>query len=119
MLRWEDDQVTTVPGGARAKTLSGWGIARHFLQHALPKGFRKVHHYELLAPGKKDRLARARGVLDAPGPEPVREPAPDPLRDPHDHRPERPTCRARGERAVDHLPLPLLRGPPRRERVAA
>lgn len=64
-------------------------------------------------------LARARELLNAPAPEPVREPAADPLRDPHFHRPERPTCRACGERAVDHLPLPLVRGPPRRERLAA
>lgn len=119
LLRWEDDQITFRTRGAKTKILSGSEFARRFLQHALPKGFRKVRHYGLLAPGNKDRLARARELLEAPQPAPDREPAPDPTRDPHEDCPPTPTCPACGERAVEHMPLPLVRGPPRRPVVAA
>lgn len=119
LLRWDGDRVTFRTRGSATKTLSGWEFARRFLQHALPKGFRKVRHYGLFAPSNKARLVRARALLDAPEPAPDRETAPDPMQDPDDERPPLPTCRACGERAVKRLPLPLVRGPPRRQGVAA
>jgi hypothetical protein len=43
-----------------------------FLMHVLPRGFKRIRHYGLLAPAHKaSRLERAREVLGAPSPNPV------------------------------------------------
>lgn len=40
-----------------------------FLQHVLPKGFKRIRHFGLLAPAqKRTRLSRARAALNAPEP---------------------------------------------------
>jgi len=58
-------------------TLDGAEFVRRFLLHVLPRGFRKVRHYGLYAPGNaNDRLETARGLLprqsgESAGPEDV------------------------------------------------
>lgn len=51
-------------------TLPAEEFLRRFLQHVLPKGFVKVRYYGLFAPGQRQRLRRARKLLNAPLPEP-------------------------------------------------
>jgi hypothetical protein len=41
---------------------------RRFLLHVLPKGFRRIRHYGLLATGQRENIERARELLDAPHP---------------------------------------------------
>lgn len=57
-------------GKQRPLWLDGPEFVRRFLQHVLPKGFRKVRHYGLYAPGNvPTRLAAARALLpDQPEP---------------------------------------------------
>lgn len=43
-----------------------------FIQHILPKGFKRIRHYGLIGPAHKAaNLAAARAALDAPAPNPV------------------------------------------------
>lgn len=43
-----------------------------FLLHVLPKGFKRIRHYGILAPaGKAAKLAQARAALSVPAPDPV------------------------------------------------
>jgi len=44
-------------------TLEGHEFVRRFLLHVLPKGFRKIRHYGLYAPGAAAALATARALL--------------------------------------------------------
>ena len=45
---------------------------RRFMQHVLPKGFKRIRHYGLLGPAHKAaNLAAARAALAAPVPDPV------------------------------------------------
>lgn len=115
------------------QTLAGTEFVRRFLRHVLPRGFRKVRHYGLLAPGNvPTRLARARQLLPKRAQE---EAAPDPdidalvaealaVFDPAlpveawealasallgwDLR----VCRRCGARAIRRHPLASARGPP-------
>ena len=42
------------------KTVAGWKFARGFLQHVLPKGFRKVRHYGWMASNSRTTLERVK-----------------------------------------------------------
>ena len=59
-------------GRKRSVRLAGGEFIERFLTHVLPKGFKRIRHYGLLAPAYKvRRLAQARAALDAPTPDPV------------------------------------------------
>lgn len=45
-------------------TLPGTEFVRRFAMHFLPKGFRKVRHYGLLAPANRPRLEQARAITE-------------------------------------------------------
>lgn len=49
--------------GTSEVTLSGQEFVRRFVQHILPKGYRRVRQYGLLAPGARPRLERARDLI--------------------------------------------------------
>jgi hypothetical protein len=84
---------------------------RRFLLHVLPKGFRKIRHYGLLAPANVGtRLRVACRLLDQAG-------------HPHDTRrfepaeilgvpPSKLRCPACGGDRIEQRPLPEARGPP-------
>jgi Putative transposase/Transposase zinc-binding domain len=57
----------------RTCRLDGHEFMRRFLQHVLPPGFHKVRYCGLWHPSKRDRLARARLLLEL---EPAASPAP-------------------------------------------
>ena len=60
--------------GNRRRTLSvpAQTFIERFLLHVLPKGFKRIRHYGLLAPaGKAAKLAQARAALLAQAPDPV------------------------------------------------
>ena len=60
--------------GGRKQTLrlAGDEFIGRFLLHVLPRGFKRIRHYGLLAPAHKcKRLAAARAALAAPQPAPV------------------------------------------------
>jgi hypothetical protein len=50
----------------RILTLSGESFLRRFLQHVLPKGFRRVRSYGWLSPAAKERFERVCTLLNAP-----------------------------------------------------
>ena len=59
-------------GRKRTVRLAGAEFIERFLTHVLPKGFKRIRHYGLLAPAHKARrLALARAALDAPAPDPA------------------------------------------------
>lgn len=61
-------------GGGKKRTLRlpGTEFIGRFMQHVLPRGFKRIRHYGLLGPAHKSaRLAAARSALDAPQPEPA------------------------------------------------
>lgn len=59
-------------GKKRVMHLPGTAFIDRFLLHVLPKGFKRIRHYGLLAPAHKTRrLGAARQALDVPSPEPV------------------------------------------------
>ena len=100
--------------------MSGETFVRRFTQHALPKGFRKIRHYGLLAPGNvRRRLPLAFELLGAvptcseEAPAEPREPAPDPSWDPCSDELPLARCRSCGQRAVERRALAPVRGPPR------
>jgi len=111
LLSYDGRAVTLRTRDRSTVTLPGPTFVRRFVQHALPRGFRKVRYYGLLAPGNvNSRLARAFELLESrPAPAP-RDPAPDPTCAP-DVEP-RPRCSRCGERAVGVWELPPTRGPP-------
>ena len=72
-FRWKDYRAK---GRTRYKTMSlaAGEFIRRFLLHVLPTGFHRIRHYGLLAnAGRKDNLALARELLNAPAP-PAAEP---------------------------------------------
>ena len=60
----QDDQITIRTRDERTARLSGDEFIRRFLLHILPKGFRKIRHYGLMASTNvPTRLVRARELL--------------------------------------------------------
>lgn len=60
------------PKKRRIVQLSGEQFIARFLLHILPRGFKRIRHYGLLAPARKRvALMAARTALQAPTPEPV------------------------------------------------
>lgn len=58
-------------GGKRIVAVEGAEFIGRFLQHVLPRGFKRIRHYGLLAPAAKaQRLALARSLLAMPAPNP-------------------------------------------------
>ena len=60
-FRWTDRES----GESQTQTLSGGEFLRRFLQHVLPRGFRRVRHFGWLSPAAKKRFERLRGLLKA------------------------------------------------------
>jgi hypothetical protein len=59
-------------GKKRTLRLSGEAFIERFLLHVLPKGFKRIRHYGLLASAHKTvKLAQARAALGMPAPDPV------------------------------------------------
>jgi hypothetical protein len=120
VLRHEGELVTIRTRGNETSSMSGEDFVRRFVQHALPKGFRKVRQYGLLAPGNvRVRLAKAMELVEELGatrPEvvPEREPAADPRWDPLSDEVPPEVCRSCGARAVRWWVLAPVRGPPGR-----
>lgn len=120
ILAVRDDTVTFRTRGADTVTLPGREFVRRFALHVLPRRFRKIRHYGLLAPGTRDRLAIARDlVAHLPSADPTPpQPAPDALPAlPPDHYPSRrcPCCDAPlrvSPVMPDPFAVPLPRGPP-------
>lgn len=66
LLSATDDAVTFRTRGDATATLHPHEFLRRFLLHALPRGFVKLRHYGLLAPGNvNSKLATARRLLEA------------------------------------------------------
>lgn len=111
VLSHDGSTVTIRTRGDATVTMSGESFARRFAQHALPKGFRKVRHYGLLAPANiNTRLPLAFEQLGAI-PASVHPKAPDPRRDPTE--PPMVRCPRCGSTAVIITVLCPTRGPPR------
>ena len=65
-------RVNAEGGNKRTLRLPGTEFIERFLQHVLPRGFKRIRHYGLLGPAHKSaRLAAARSALDAPQPQPA------------------------------------------------
>ena len=65
-FKWKDYRAK---GRTRYKTmtLAAGEFMRRFLLHVLPRGFHRIRHYGLIAnAGRRDNLARARELLNAP-----------------------------------------------------
>lgn len=59
-----DGKVTFATKDGEIVTLAAEDFLARFVQHVLPRGFVKIRHYGLLAPGRaRDKLARARALL--------------------------------------------------------
>lgn len=59
-------------GKKRTMHVAGETFIERFLLHVLPKGFKRIRHYGLLAPAHKARrMAMARAALGMPMPDPV------------------------------------------------
>lgn len=66
LLSMEDGKVTFATKDGGTATVTGVEFIRRFLQHVLPKGFRKIRHYGLKAPGNVNtKLEKARELLEA------------------------------------------------------
>jgi len=98
-LRYKDQDT----GQWKTERIAGVQFLRRFLLHVLPKGLHKVRYYGLWHPGKKDRQAQARLLLElttAPVPDPevplVGDLAAEALGqsrlESHDHRVKCPKC---------------------------
>ena len=75
----------------RTMTVSPDEFIRRFLLHVLPKGFHRIRHYGFLASAsRKDNVARARALLDAPARNEVEDAA-----SPPELRPPCPCCGGR------------------------
>ena len=62
---------TTQGSAKRTMHVPGTEFIARFLQHVLPRGFKRIRHYGLLGPAHKaDHLAAARDALAAPAPMP-------------------------------------------------
>jgi Putative transposase/Transposase zinc-binding domain len=77
MVAVTDETVTFRTRRDQTRTLRGEAFVRMLAQHFLPKGFRRVRHSGLLAPGRRPRLAIARARLDPMPPPPPPEPSGD------------------------------------------
>jgi len=72
-FRWKDYRDR---GKSKAMTLDVGEFMRRFLMHVLPKGFRRIRHFGLLANTCRARkLARIRAALNVPEPAPIAKPA--------------------------------------------
>jgi rubrerythrin len=74
-FRWKDYRAK---GRTRHKTmtLAAGEFMRRFLLHVLPRGFHRIRHFGLLANvGRREHLARARALLEAPRPDTTDAPA--------------------------------------------
>ncbi len=59
-------------GKKRTLRIPGPEFIGRFLQHVLPSGFKRIRHYGLLSPARKNRsLTAARAALDMPPPQPA------------------------------------------------
>lgn len=66
LLSMDDGKVTFATKFGGTATVAGPEFVRRFLQHVLPKGFRKIRHYGLHAPGNTTtKLEAARALLEA------------------------------------------------------
>ena len=68
ILECTDESVTYkyTPSGSTqvlTKTVAGWKFVRGFLQHVLPKGFRKVRHYGWMASNSRTTLERVKWLV--------------------------------------------------------
>lgn len=68
ILECTDESVTYkyTPSGTKTpktRTVEGWKFVRGFLQHALPKGFRKVRHYGWMASNSQTTLDRVKWLV--------------------------------------------------------
>lgn len=68
ILECTDQSVTYkyTPSGTTkvlTKTVAGWKFVRGFLQHVLPKGFRKVRHYGWMASNSRTTLERVKWLV--------------------------------------------------------
>lgn len=85
MLAITDATVTIATRNDAHITLPGAEFVRRFALHLLPKGFRKVRHYGLLAPSNRARLEQARDLAAHVVPQPAApaepKPVPEPPRD--------------------------------------
>lgn len=69
-LRVRQNGAPGLTGTKRTLQVPGTTFIGRFLQHVLPKGFKRIRHYGLLAPAHKARrLAQAREALGAPTPD--------------------------------------------------
>lgn len=65
-------RVRAEAGGKRTLCLPGGEFIGRFLLHVLPHGFKRIRHYGLLSPARKNvGLAGARAALAVPPPEPA------------------------------------------------
>ena len=65
-FRWKDYRAKD-KAKYKTMTLGTWEFLRRFLLHVLPTGFHRIRHYGLIAnAGRRDNLARARELLNAP-----------------------------------------------------
>ena len=65
-------RVNAEGGKKRTLRVPGTEFIERFLQHVLPRGFKRIRHYGLLGPAhKRARLAAARRALAAPQPQPA------------------------------------------------
>jgi hypothetical protein len=72
-FRWKDYHAG---GKSKAMTLDADEFMRRFLQHVLPKGFRRIRHLGFLANATRaGKLTQIRAALDAPEPPPKIRPA--------------------------------------------
>jgi hypothetical protein len=104
--------VTIRTRGTATLTLPGVEFVRRFTTHFLPKGFRKIRHYGLLAPGARSRLAEARELVRHITPDRSR---PEMTVTAHEiQRHDCPTCRTplRRIRVPPAPRAPSARGPP-------
>lgn len=104
-------RVRAEAGKKRTLRITGEAFIERFLLHVLPRGFKRIRHYGLLAPAHKARrLAMARTALDMQAPDPVviESVAAFMARVAHLAWGECPQCR--GGRFVVSAPLPPRRG---------
>jgi hypothetical protein len=84
MVSMSADTVTIRTRGSETITMSGTEFVRRFAQHVLPKRFKRVRSYGLLATRLRPRLEQARRVLsdgEAATVEPAEEELPEPVKE--------------------------------------
>jgi len=70
LISMDEAGVTFATKEGGTETVDGVEFVRRFLQHVLPKRFRKIRHYGLHAPANVNtKLERARALLEAAGAE--------------------------------------------------